>query len=314
LCEPAAAQLGTGWTEYFPGKAVHLDDEEGLQTFSWAAYRSVGIGTICADYSYNAATNSETFRLLDSRTNRSEIRLLNDYMTGIRQFEGYVTFYPPLEDESLFQIFGNTGDGATLTMMRGFASSGGKIRVTGHADIATGVYGVEKRINVIHDQDNFVQYYVDGVLRSEFQESDPAVNYWKYGAYGTVGDNVPAVVKWRNVRTFRDGSPPGDIIGPVPGDLSGDGQVNEADWLLFKRHRGFDLTGLKPAQTYCMGDLDGDLDLDLYDFAAFRSAYDLANGRNSFATVQAVPEPLAGWLALLVWVAARGRRRRALAN
>ena len=100
--------------------------------------------TPCADYSYDSLTDTETFRLLDSRTNRSEIRLQNDYQVGRRQFEGYVTFFSPLDDESLFQIFGSTS-GATLRMMRGYNDNGGKIRVVGGiGDLVTGVYGVEK--------------------------------------------------------------------------------------------------------------------------------------------------------------------------
>jgi hypothetical protein len=140
---------------------------------------------------------------------------VNEYATGRRQFEGYVTFYSPLNDESLFQIFGSTS-GATLCMMRGYSSSGGKLRVVGGiGDLVTGVYGVEKRINVIHDQNNFVQFYVDGVLEGQFSENEEVDNYWKYGAYGTVhSTTVPAVVKWRAVRTFRDGLPPGAITSP----------------------------------------------------------------------------------------------------
>ena len=213
--ERADAQLGVGWISTSYTKKIHLDDEEGLQTFNWTATKSVGVGTPCADYAYDSVTDTETFRLLDGRTNRSEIRLQNEYATGRRQFEGYVTFFAPLDDESLFQIFGSTS-GATLCMMRGYASNGGKLRVVGGiGDLVTGVYGIEKRINVIHDQNNFVQFYVDGVLEGQFSENEQVDNYWKYGAYGTVGDNVPAVVKWRGVRTFRDGLPPGAVTGPT---------------------------------------------------------------------------------------------------
>src|SRR3954452_16859950 len=209
------AQLGSGWTGTSFTKKIHLDDDAGLQTFNWTSYKSV-CSPICADYSYDAATDTETFRLLDGRTNRSEIRLQNDYSSGIRQFEGYVTFYSPLNDESLFQIFGST-DGATLCMMRGYSASGGKIHVVGGiGDIQTNTYGIERRINIIHNQDKYVQFYVDGVLRGEFNEHELVDNYWKYGDYGTVAsDTVPAVVKWRAVRTFRDGLPPGAIATPA---------------------------------------------------------------------------------------------------
>src|SRR5215211_3234689 len=113
---PAHAQLGSGWVLYSPTKKIHLDDEAGLQTFTWTTHKEVGSNTPCADYTYDSATDTETFQIFDGRSNRSEIRLQNEYMTGRRQFEGYVTFFAPLEDESLMQIFGSTS-GATLTMM-----------------------------------------------------------------------------------------------------------------------------------------------------------------------------------------------------
>src|ERR1041385_908111 len=122
------AQLGTGWTQYSPTKVIHLDDETGLHTFSWTSYKSVG-SPICADYRYDSGTDTETFRIVDNRSNRSEIRLQNEYTPGRRQFQGYVTFNSPLNDESLMQIFGSTS-GATLAMTRGYSSSGGHITVT----------------------------------------------------------------------------------------------------------------------------------------------------------------------------------------
>jgi hypothetical protein len=201
----AQAQLGTGWTQATYTKKIHLDDENGLQTFNWSSYQSVGSGSICADYSSSSGT--ETFRILDNRSNRAEIRLQNEYSAGRRQFEGYVTFNSPLNDESLFQIFGSTS-GATLCMMRGYSSSGGSIRtVGGGGTLATGVYGVEKRINVVHSQDNYVQFYVDGVLKADFSETEAVTNYWKYGCYGTLTTGA-VTVKWRNVKTFVDGYPP----------------------------------------------------------------------------------------------------------
>src|SRR6185436_18504479 len=140
--------------------------------------------------------NSETFRVLDNRSNRSEIRLYNDYSSGRRQFEGYVTFSSPLDDECLFQIFGSA-DGATLCMMRGYAANNGKLRVVGGTwDIETTCYGVEKRINVVHDQNNYFQFYVNGTLRGMVSEAEDVSNYWKYGCYGTLTTSSVSV-KWR---------------------------------------------------------------------------------------------------------------------
>jgi MYXO-CTERM domain-containing protein len=211
LSGTARAQVGTGWVETTFEKRIHLDAEPGEQTtFPWGESRSVCSPVVCADYSYDSASRVETFRILDSRSNRSEIRLRNDYSTGIRQFEGYLTFDAPLHDESLFQIFGNSRGSATYLMMRGYRDNGGELRVMSPAEvIASGVYGKEVRINIIHEQNAWARFYVNGRFVYEKPETDTvASNYWKYGCYGTTRGNVPAVVKWRAVRTFRDGRPP----------------------------------------------------------------------------------------------------------
>ncbi len=205
------AQLGSGWIETNFTKSIHLDDENGLETFSWAPYKAVGSGTTCADYTFDAAADTETFRLFDSRTNRAEIRLHNEYSTGVKQFQGYVTFSGPLKDESLFQIFGSSS-GATELMLRGFAANGGEIRVYGGDVLASHIYGVEQRINVIHQQEdsgNQILVYLNGQLAWKGADDEPVTNYWKYGCYGTVHNNVPAVVQWRDVQTFTDGLLPG---------------------------------------------------------------------------------------------------------
>ncbi|MFL5745637.1 MAG: T9SS type A sorting domain-containing protein [Niastella sp.] len=201
------AQLGSGWVQYSPTKKIHLDNEDGLQIYNWTASKSV-CSPVCADYSYASSTETETFRLLDNRSNRSEIRLQNDYSTGSRQFEGYVTFYSPLNDESLMQIFGST-DGATQLMIRGYAASGGSIRGAGQT-LATGVYGKEVRVNVIHLQENVgnkIIVYINGVKKAEIADNESVSNYHKYGNYGTLTTDE-AVVKWRRVRSFRDGTAP----------------------------------------------------------------------------------------------------------
>ena len=210
----AQAQLGNGWKSYSPTKKVHLDDEAGLQTFNYTTYKSV-CDPICADYRFDADTDTETFRILTTKSNRSEIRLQNDYSTGSRQFEGYVTFNAPLNDESLMQIFGST-EGATQMMIRGYAAEGGSMRGAGQT-LATKIYGREVKVNVIHMQEdvgNKIQIYINDTLRAEIPDNEPVSNYHKYGNYGTMRTGE-AVVKWRQARFFRDGVPPGETPPPV---------------------------------------------------------------------------------------------------
>ena len=194
----AQAQIGSGWTSKTYTKNIHLDDESGLHSYSWTSSKSV-CSPVCA--SYSSSNDVETFKIIDNRSNRSEIRLQNAYTTGQRQFQGYVTFGSPLNDESLFQIFGSTS-GATLCMMRGYSTSGGSIRtVGGGGTLATGVYGHEQKINVIHVQGQNVKFYVGGSLKATISDGENVSNYWKYGCYGTLKTGA-VTVKWRAVRLY----------------------------------------------------------------------------------------------------------------
>ena len=279
-CAPDAvrAQLGTGWIPTNFSKRIHLDDTEGLQTFSWTASKSVCSPTVCADYNYNAGRDIETFRIFDSRSNRSEIRLQNDYSTGIHQFEGYVTFYEPLHNESLFQIFGNSGAAATYAMMRGYRDNGGEIRVVSPANvIASSIYGQEVRINMIHLQNQWSKWYVNGQLVLTKSESDTeATNYWKYGVYGTTSGNVPAVVQWRAVRTFRDGVPP-EIISTPPGAYEAENALLSGA-VVANNQAGYTGAGfadyINPASDYIQWTVDTQ-DVGLYDL---RFRYALESG------------------------------------
>ena len=208
------AQLGSGWTRYSPTKKIHLDDTSGLRTFGWTASKSV-CSPACAEYRYDSATDTETFRVIDNRSNRSEIRLQNEYSSGRRQFQGYVTFDAPLNDESLFQIFGSTS-GATQLMIRGFSGSGGSIRGGGKT-LATGIYGVERRINVIHTQGGKIQMYVNGSLKHQITDNENVSNYHKYGCYGTLRTGA-ATVRWRAACSFKDGNAPVAALEAEPED------------------------------------------------------------------------------------------------
>ncbi len=78
----------------------------------------------------------------------------------------------------------------------------------------------------------------------------------------------------------------------VLGDIDGNGQVNVADWNLFKAGQGSDFTGLTAVEGYQLGDLDADGDHDLFDFDLFATAFDNDNGAGAFAAlVSTVPEP-----------------------
>ena len=88
-------------------------------------------------------------------------------------------------------------------------------------------------------------------------------------------------------------------IAITPGDFDGDGDLDVADWADFKSGQGIVNDTMTAVEAYRLGDIDGDLDHDLDDFVQFEQAYDLANGLGAFAAmVQGVPEPSS--LALLL--------------
>lgn len=83
------------------------------------------------------------------------------------------------------------------------------------------------------------------------------------------------------------------------GDLNFDGVVNGGDWPILRDNANTDLSGLSPAQSYGLGDIDGDGDNDYDDFLQFRADFNAANGANTFETLLNVPEPTALILALV---------------
>lgn len=101
----------------------------------------------------------------------------------------------------------------------------------------------------------------------------------------------------------------------VLGDLDGSGQVDTADWTLFKAGQGADFAGLTVVEGYLLGDLDGDGDHDLFDFDLFETAFDGQNGAGALASlISTVPEPSSVIVAcgsvLLISVFARKRGRK----
>jgi flagellar hook assembly protein FlgD len=221
----AFAQMGEGWKEYQPKKKIHLVDFEnkekakGMSTFPWKPQAEVGKNSPASSYAYDTKTLTETFTLHDKRANRSEIRLQNEYGSGARQFEGYVTVFAPTDDQSIFQIWGSD-EGATQLMLRAYKANGGELGlnnavVRGTPRIAKGIFGKEVRVNVIHlqeDAGNKFIVYVDGVKKLEFADNEKVTNnkgknYHKYGVYGTL-KGKSAQAQWRKVRNFRDGTAP----------------------------------------------------------------------------------------------------------
>jgi hypothetical protein len=188
-----------GWTAYNPPKFVQIETHDLTTHYDYTgtSYSSEG-------GSYDRSNGIETFKLFNNdASNRVEVRVMDDYATGLRQFVGDVRFTAPTDDESMMQVFGETG-GSSMLMLKGYAANGGTIaKEGGHAVLVTGVYNTWVHVNVIHDAtNNKVAVYINGQLKGNFGGKgvgpDRPFHYHKYGCYGTLM-TATAQVEWRNV-------------------------------------------------------------------------------------------------------------------
>jgi hypothetical protein len=103
----------------------------------------------------------------------------------------------------------------------------------------------------------------------------------------------------------------GEIDTYPLGDLDFDRDVDFDDFAMYLTGLNGNLAGLSPADAYKKGDLNGDLQNNYLDFVLFEGAYDMDNGAGSFAALGSVPEPATLWLAGvggIAWLLRRVRR------
>ncbi|SMD26143.1 polysaccharide lyase family 7 protein [Kibdelosporangium aridum] len=211
LPAPAMAEpIGSGWTQVNPAKKIQVVSGGVNHPHNWNT-------TTHAEKpgaSYDRSGGVETFRLLSTKSNRVEVRVQNDYRTGLRQFEGELRVTAPTNDESCMQIFGNDGAGATTLMIRAFSANGGELRDGSSRVLTSGIYNKWVRINVIHDGTaNKVSIYVNGALKIT-RSGPPGDHYFKYGVYGTL-KTASAQTQWRNVKFYQKWTPlarPGETV------------------------------------------------------------------------------------------------------
>ena len=79
----------------------------------------------------------------------------------------------------------------------------------------------------------------------------------------------------------------------LPIDLNADGNVNGADWSIFRENNLTDLAPYSRDQQARRGDLDGDGDNDFQDFRLYQRHYETMFGADAFVQLSAgtVPEP-----------------------
>ena len=102
---------------------------------------------------------------------------------------------------------------------------------------------------------------------------------------------------------------------PITGDLDFDRDVDLMDWALFKTGFSANLTNLSSAERYGRGDFTLDGSVTLADTIAFATAFDAMNGAGAFTStlgVSVVPEPATWGLLMLGFIWVHGRQRQEL--
>jgi hypothetical protein len=199
---PAAAPrvgfgpIGNGWKQVNPSKTIQVVSHGESHAHDWESTTHASEDGVA----YDRSGGIEKFRLLSNKSNRTEVRVHNDYTKGLHQFEGELRVSSPTNDESCMQIFGNDGAGATTLMIRAYSRGGGTLR-GGSKDLISGIYGKWVHINVIHDDGaNTYWVYIDGNLAVKHNGPN-GTHYFKYGVYGSLKTSS-AQTEWRNVHFY----------------------------------------------------------------------------------------------------------------
>lgn len=201
LAMTARAQVGSGWTQITPTERFEYESNDVFRTIS-PPPSSFNNGSC----EYDNTAGVETFQLLNSHSNRGEIRPNDDYSSGSRQFEADVLISSPSDGESIHQIF--NGPTGPWLIVREQSSNGGSIRMGGGTSsgiLASNLYGVWFHLNSINDMNSGQAYiYVNGVLK--WTGANPGGTFYtKYGCYGTLGA-ASAKIQFKNVKLYSGGT------------------------------------------------------------------------------------------------------------
>jgi hypothetical protein len=186
------AQIGTGWVEYFPTKKLQQENSVGFSSYTDEG----GVETF--KLWQNPAKDSTGKHLRQ----RCEIRINDDYTSGITQFEGEFFVVKgggpnPGDDVSIMQVW-------LSAIISVSDAQNGSIYQHSKNPLITNVKGKWIKLNVIHNADTrLLEIWFDGVKKFSAPTKVSKPYYHKYGLYNEAAANPE--VKWRNVRFFKDG-------------------------------------------------------------------------------------------------------------
>jgi hypothetical protein len=131
---------------------------------------------------------------------RTEMRIENDYSSGLHMFEADVYVPAGTSDVSIMQIFGGSGGHASSLQLRVY--DGDLMRY--HSDtVKSGIYDHWFHLNVLHDANNHkIAIYIDGAPALAVKDYEATSYYFKCGVYTQEGSSDKMEVLFKNIKIY----------------------------------------------------------------------------------------------------------------
>src|ERR1051325_11344633 len=194
----ASAQIGSGWTQYFPSKTYNSGEPQSSR------YSISGN----VEHFWVHSTDTDEFPGNDSGP-RSEWHVNNSYSTGSEQFQGDLNPESGSTSYTCLQIFG--GVNTATSIMLQMRSGDGTLRHYNDTVLATGCWGIYTRVNVVHypvsGGTGSIEVWINGSKVGTFNDGGYTTHYFKYGVYDIVS-SAPNYngAYWRGVSFFKGGN------------------------------------------------------------------------------------------------------------
>ena len=143
--------------------------------------------------------------------------------------------------------------------------------------------------------------WINDVPAADYLDSS-AAGFLATGAIGLQvhanSSQTPLEVRWRNLL----------IDEQTLGDFDGDDTISLADYLVLSANLHSNVSGLDAVESYLKGDMNGDGQINFFDVAAFRTAFEnQAAGSTAGLPANSLPEPSSLALGMLLICAAASR-------
>ncbi len=195
----AQAQIGSGWTQYFPSKGYHSGMPQS-QRYSIS-------GNVEHFWTYNT---DPSFDPGNDSGPRSEWKVNNDYTTGSEQFQADFNPENGTSSYTCFQIFGSTSQATSIQLQ--MRSGDGTLKRYNTEVLATGCWGVYTRVNVIHYPSSgtgSIEVWINGSKVGTYDDGGHISHYFKYGVYDTPSATSYVGAYWRGASFFSGGTSSG---------------------------------------------------------------------------------------------------------